>query len=157
MRQRLNLTSEIKRCLKREVGLGSHSLSHSSSVPNKPYGFCGRKAPWKEKKLTCSFSGVRLTGAVMAMPLRHSTVLSWASNVAVSPAYRTASTSFHWISACVCVWERQTGRKRCSDKDRNSERDGLGQQRHGQLYCLHNVRMGNQNFRVITWHNTQCS
>ena len=32
----------------------SHSLSHSSPVPNKPCGFCGRKAPWKkEHKDTC--------------------------------------------------------------------------------------------------------
>ena len=29
----------------REVGPGSHSLSYSSPVPNKPYGPCGRKAP----------------------------------------------------------------------------------------------------------------
>ena len=28
-----------------EVGLGSHSLSHSFPVPNNPYGFCGRQAP----------------------------------------------------------------------------------------------------------------
>ena len=27
-----------------EWGLGSYSLSYSSPVPNKPYGFCGRKA-----------------------------------------------------------------------------------------------------------------
>ena len=25
-----------------EVELGPHSISHSSPVPNKPYGFCGR-------------------------------------------------------------------------------------------------------------------
>ena len=37
--------------MNREVGLGSHFLSHSSPVPNKPYGLCGRKAPWKKKKL----------------------------------------------------------------------------------------------------------
>ena len=35
--------------MNREVGPGSHSLYHSSPVPNKPYGFCGRKAPRKEK------------------------------------------------------------------------------------------------------------
>ena len=38
--------------MNREVDLGSHSLSNSSSVPDKPYGFCGRKAPikkWKNK------------------------------------------------------------------------------------------------------------
>ena len=28
-------------------GPGSHSLSHSSTVPNNPYGFCGKK---KKKK-----------------------------------------------------------------------------------------------------------
>ena len=32
-------------CVNREVGLGCHSLSHSSPVPNKPHGFCRRKAP----------------------------------------------------------------------------------------------------------------
>ena len=32
-----------------EVGLGSHSPSRSSPVPEKPYGFCGRKAPRKKK------------------------------------------------------------------------------------------------------------
>ena len=31
--------------MNREVGLGSHSLSLSSPVPNKPYGFRGRKTP----------------------------------------------------------------------------------------------------------------
>ena len=44
------LYPELRSCVKREVGLGSHSLSHSSPVPNKLYGFCGRKAPWKRKK-----------------------------------------------------------------------------------------------------------
>ena len=38
-------TTELRGCVNREVGLGSHSLSHSSPVPNKPCGFCGRKAP----------------------------------------------------------------------------------------------------------------
>ena len=33
-----------------ELGLGSHSISHSFPVPNKPYGFHGRKAPTKRKK-----------------------------------------------------------------------------------------------------------
>ena len=37
--------AELGSCVNREVGLGSHSLSHSSPVPNKPYSFCGRKAP----------------------------------------------------------------------------------------------------------------
>ena len=32
------------------VDLSSHSLSHSSPVPNKPHGFCGRKASLKEKQ-----------------------------------------------------------------------------------------------------------
>ena len=41
--------SELRSRVNREVGPGSHSLSHSSPVPNKPYGFCGRKAPWKKK------------------------------------------------------------------------------------------------------------
>ena len=39
--------SELRDCVNREVGLGYHSLSRSFPVPNKPYGFCGRKAPWK--------------------------------------------------------------------------------------------------------------
>ena len=30
--------------MNREVGLDSHSLSRSSPVPNKPYGFCGRRS-----------------------------------------------------------------------------------------------------------------
>ena len=29
--------------MNRDVGLGSLSLSHSSPVLDKPYGFCGRK------------------------------------------------------------------------------------------------------------------
>ena len=33
-----------------EVGRGSHPLSHSSPVPNKLYGFWGRKSPWKKKE-----------------------------------------------------------------------------------------------------------
>ena len=38
------------RSVNREVGLGSHSPSHSSPIPNKPYSFCGRKAPWKKRR-----------------------------------------------------------------------------------------------------------
>ena len=36
-------------CVNTEKGLDWHSLSHSSTVPDKPYGFCGRKEPWKKK------------------------------------------------------------------------------------------------------------
>ena len=35
--ERRSLTSEIRSCVNREVGLGSYSISHSSPVPNKPY------------------------------------------------------------------------------------------------------------------------
>ena len=45
-RDGLGLASELRSCVNREVGLGSHSLSHSSPVPNKPYGFCERKTLW---------------------------------------------------------------------------------------------------------------
>ena len=38
-----NNTQEFRSCMNREVGLGSHSLSHSSPVPNKPCNFCGCK------------------------------------------------------------------------------------------------------------------
>ena len=34
--------------MKREVVLGSRSLSHSSPVPNRPCGLCGRKTPRKK-------------------------------------------------------------------------------------------------------------
>ena len=37
--------TSTKRHVNREVGLGSHSLSHPSHVPDKPCGFCGRKTP----------------------------------------------------------------------------------------------------------------
>ena len=39
-------------CVNREVGLGSHFLSHSSPVPNKPCGLSGRKAPGKKTTAT---------------------------------------------------------------------------------------------------------
>ena len=42
-------TSEFRSRVNREVGMGSHSLSHSSPVPKKPYDFHGRKAPWEKK------------------------------------------------------------------------------------------------------------
>ena len=42
--------AELRSCVNKEVGPGPHSLSRSSPVPNKPYGFCGRKAPRKKKK-----------------------------------------------------------------------------------------------------------
>ena len=49
------------------LGLGSHSQSHSSSsfAPNKPYGFCGRRASTmkerkKERKLLVSGGAVFL-------------------------------------------------------------------------------------------------
>ena len=48
--RRRRRTSKLGSCVKREVGLGCHSLSHSSPVPNKPHGFCRRQAPWKKKK-----------------------------------------------------------------------------------------------------------
>ena len=32
--------------MNREVGLGFHPQPHSFPVLNKPYGFCGRKAPF---------------------------------------------------------------------------------------------------------------
>ena len=45
-RERASRVSELRSCANREeVDLGSHFLSHSSPVPNKPCGFCGRKAP----------------------------------------------------------------------------------------------------------------
>ena len=39
------LTSELRSCVNWEVDPASQSLSHSLPVPNKPYGFCGRKTP----------------------------------------------------------------------------------------------------------------
>ena len=36
--------------MNREVGLGSYSLSHTAPVPDKPYGFLGRKASGKKKR-----------------------------------------------------------------------------------------------------------
>ena len=50
--RRRRRTSKLGCCVNREVGLGCHSLSHSSLVPNKPHGFCRRQAPWKKKKKT---------------------------------------------------------------------------------------------------------
>ena len=42
--------------MNREVGLGSHPLSHSFPVPSsssyRPHGFCTRKSPRKKKKNT---------------------------------------------------------------------------------------------------------
>ena len=43
--------SELRGCVNREVGLGSHSLSHSSPVPNKLYAFCSRKAPLQKESI----------------------------------------------------------------------------------------------------------
>ena len=37
--------TQLKNYVNREVGLGSHTLSHSAPVPDKPYGLCGRKTP----------------------------------------------------------------------------------------------------------------
>ena len=36
--------------MNREVGPGSHSPSHSSPISDKPYGFCGRRAPRQKKR-----------------------------------------------------------------------------------------------------------
>ena len=51
------MNEEVRSCchssefvVNREVGLVSHSLSHSSPIPNKLCSFCGRKAPWKKKQ-----------------------------------------------------------------------------------------------------------
>ena len=41
-RWRRRRTTEFRSCVNREVGLGSHSLSYSSPIPNKPYGFWGQ-------------------------------------------------------------------------------------------------------------------
>ena len=51
----LTISPEVRSWVKREVGLGSRSLAHSYPVPNKPHGFCGRKAP-RKKKTTISAS-----------------------------------------------------------------------------------------------------
>ena len=48
--------SELRSRVNRVVGLGSHCLSHSSPDPNKPYGFCGRKAPRKKEEDTTFFA-----------------------------------------------------------------------------------------------------
>ena len=42
--------------MNREVCLGSHSLSHSSPVPHKPHGFCGRKHHKRKRRITFSFT-----------------------------------------------------------------------------------------------------
>ena len=36
---------KFRSCVNNEAGLRSHSLCHSSTVPNKPYVFCARNAP----------------------------------------------------------------------------------------------------------------
>ena len=42
---------ELMSCVNREVGRGSHFLSHyPSPVSNKPYGFSGRKRSWRRRK-----------------------------------------------------------------------------------------------------------
>ena len=51
MKQEEPCASQLRSCVNRELGLGSHSLSHSSPVPNKPYSFCGRKAAWTKEAL----------------------------------------------------------------------------------------------------------
>ena len=46
-----------------ELGPCSNSISHSSPAPNKPYGFCGRKAPRKKTiRVTKKNDGVRVEG-----------------------------------------------------------------------------------------------
>ena len=42
---------ELRSCVNREVGLGSYSLSHSSPVPDKVYGFYGRKASGRQEEV----------------------------------------------------------------------------------------------------------
>ena len=73
--------SELRNCVNGEVGLGSHSLSHSAPVLNKPYGFCGRNAPWKDLHLYYSILSV----TVLALP--HLTK----GNLFNTPHYHTAS------------------------------------------------------------------
>ena len=41
--------SELRSCVNREVGLGFHSLSPYSPVPQKPHGFCRRKRQVKKE------------------------------------------------------------------------------------------------------------
>ena len=50
---------------------GSHFLSHSFPVPNKPCGFCGRKAPWKKTV----FSAARALGLHLLSESHH--YVSW--------------------------------------------------------------------------------
>ena len=40
---KVSFFSELRSCVNREVGLGSHNLSQTSPIPNKLNGFCGRK------------------------------------------------------------------------------------------------------------------
>ena len=69
--------AELRSCVNKEVGPGPHSLSRSSPVPNKPYGFCGRKAPRKKKTVSraqnlCEQgSGPRLSFVISFFPRRY--------------------------------------------------------------------------------------
>ena len=55
---------ELRSCVSGEVGLGSHSQSCSSPIPNEPYGFCGRKA--RQKK-----NGNAVQGSWLGLVIRH--------------------------------------------------------------------------------------
>ena len=122
--------TELRSCVNREVGLGSHSLPHSSPVPNEPYGSCGRKAPWKKKKWSEGISRIiqpnwpdiiRSTSAVQTQgkrvrapsPLLHSQTLQMgppnkvnlngenAKRSTFSSTQNTVSTSF-----LICWWHK---------------------------------------------------
>ena len=66
--EHLALSSELMSCVNSEVSVGSHSLSHSSHVPNKTYGFCGGRTPWKDEVSELGRSCVKVKVAVLGSP-----------------------------------------------------------------------------------------
>ena len=72
--------------MNREVGLSSHSPARPSPVPDKPYGFCGRKAPCKKKKLLPLKPGVDEDATMHVSPTASNVFLTNYSLFTVVPA-----------------------------------------------------------------------
>ena len=56
--RRKRRTAELRSCVKREVGQGSRSLSHSFPVPNKPLWFLWTQSTMREENLVVVSTGI---------------------------------------------------------------------------------------------------
>ena len=102
-------TTELRSCVNRMMGMGSHSLFHSflrPLVPDKLYGFCGRQAP-RNKKSQCQRSGAVRTGwALIPYSTLSSVPLSLINCMVSVSSTKKQEVSVSEVRSCANRWAR---------------------------------------------------